>query len=51
MTDSDKNQVGKRYHCETCGLGIICAKAGVGRFTCHGRPMAMSTSKPLPSTD
>ena len=51
MADVDANKAGKRYHCEVCGLGIICAKGGAGRFVCHDRPMAMDSTKPLPSTD
>ena len=45
------NAVGKRYRCEICGLGIMCAKGGSGRFECHGRAMTMDGAKPLPSTD
>ena len=47
----DTNQMGKRYHCVTCGTEVICAKKGGGRFTCHGEPMEMVTAKPLPSSD
>jgi hypothetical protein len=51
VSAADSNQVGKRYHCPTCGLRVMCAKAGTGRFTCHGAPMTMDGIKPLPSTD
>jgi hypothetical protein len=51
MSEIENNQVGKRYRCEQCGLGVMCAKAGPGRFTCHHRPMVMVSTKPLPSTD
>lgn len=51
MADTDTNQVGKRYRCEACGLGIMCAKPGAGRFTCHDQPMTRDDAKPLPSTD
>lgn len=51
MPDAEANQVGKRYRCEVCGLGIMCAKAGAGRFVCHDHPMTLDSAKPLPSTD
>jgi desulfoferrodoxin-like iron-binding protein len=49
MTES--NQVGKRYRCEVCGTQVICVKRGEGRFSCHGQPMELESSKPLPSSD
>jgi hypothetical protein len=51
VADGESNLVGKRYHCEVCGVGIICAKQGAGRFVCHAQPMTMDSAKPLPSTD
>lgn len=54
MTDNPQdaaNQVGKRYVCESCGSEIMCVKRGVGRFHCHGAPMAVVTARPLPSSD
>ncbi|WP_116996691.1 hypothetical protein [Desertimonas flava] len=48
---NDINQVGKRYLCAQCGLTVMCAKGGSGRITCHGEPMELQTTKPLPSSD
>jgi hypothetical protein len=47
----DSNQVGKRYRCEQCGLEVICVRAGAGRFSCHGAPMPLLATRPLPSSD
>ena len=48
---TEQNQVGKRYRCEACGTQVICVKKGEGRFGCHGQPMVLQSSKPLPSSD
>jgi hypothetical protein len=50
-TETAPNQLGKRYECPECGASLICTKAGTGRVTCHGSPMALVTAKPLPSSD
>ena len=47
----EQNQVGKRYRCQVCETVIICVKRGDGRFGCHGQPMELLSSKPLPSSD
>jgi hypothetical protein len=51
MTDIDINKAGKRYTCSTCGCQVMCTKGGAGRVSCHGQPMELHTSKPLPSSD
>jgi hypothetical protein len=45
------NAVGKRYRCRTCGVEAMCVKKGFGRFTCHGSPLELLDTKPLPSSD
>lgn len=45
------NQLGKRYHCETCNTEVLCTKQGSGTVGCHGQDMAEQQPKPLPSSD
>lgn len=45
------NQIGKRYQCEHCGVAVMCVRGGDGRLTCHGQPLTLVTTKPLPSSD
>ncbi|WP_156887684.1 hypothetical protein [Desulfotignum balticum] len=44
-------QLGKRYHCETCGAEVLCTKAGEGAPECCGNKMKLQEPKPLPSSD
>jgi hypothetical protein len=43
--------IGKRYVDEVVGVELLCTKAGAGILACDGRPLALRTPKPLPSTD
>src|SRR5687768_13277816 len=50
-TSGDGTLVGKRYHDESSGLELLCAKAGTGALAADGRPVAVKGAKPLPSSD
>lgn|GEM_PF-176897 len=45
------NLMGKRYQCSTCEALVLVTKAGDGELVCHGQPMEVATTKPLPSSD
>ncbi len=45
------NQLGKRFHCETCGSEVLCIKAGEGAAACCGKAMELMQPKVLPSAD
>ena len=45
------NQLGKRFHCETCGTEVLCIKAGGGDVECCGKAMTLLQPKVLPSAD
>jgi desulfoferrodoxin-like iron-binding protein len=47
----DGNRVGKQYACEICGAVVMCVKPGAGALHCHGAPMELRATKPLPSSD
>jgi len=50
-TGDTKNQLGKRYRCEVCGLELLCVVGGTGNFTCHNVAMVILQQKKLPSSD
>jgi len=43
--------LGTRYNCETCGMEVLCTKAGEGTFVCCEKEMKLQEPKPLPSSD
>jgi hypothetical protein len=45
------NQLGKRFHCETCGTEVLCIKPGDGTVECCAVPMQLQQPKVLPSAD
>ncbi|MEK7848262.1 MAG: hypothetical protein AAB270_05010 [Chloroflexota bacterium] len=45
------NQLGKRSRCATCGMEVLCTKAGQGAVTCHGKEMEVQEPRPIPSSD
>ncbi len=45
------NQLGKRFHCETCGTEVLCIKPGEGEVECCGVAMQLQQPKVLPSAD
>jgi desulfoferrodoxin-like iron-binding protein len=45
------NNLGKRYTCAVCSATVLVTKPGDGDLECHGQPMEIAESKPLPSSD
>ena len=45
------NNLGKRYVCSECEATVLVTKPGGGELECHGQPMQIAESKPLPSSD
>jgi hypothetical protein len=45
------NQLGKRYACPTCEATVLVTKPGDGALECHGQPMEVVQTKPLPASD
>lgn len=45
------NKVGKQYTCGSCDSVVMCVKPGPGDLQCHGAPMELRDTKPLPSSD
>lgn len=54
------NQLGKRFHCDTCNTEVLCIKAfaaevdleeGDGAAHCCGKAMELMQPKVLPSAD
>jgi hypothetical protein len=43
--------LGKRYADDDLGLELLCTRPGKGALTVNGRPLAMKSAKPLPSSD
>ncbi len=44
-------QIGKRYVDESGNLEILCTKPGDGALAADGKPLAIKSAKPLPSSD
>ncbi|HEY9577209.1 MAG TPA: desulfoferrodoxin [Pseudobacillus sp.] len=45
------NQLGKRFECKTCGIEVLCTKAGGGSIECCGNEMELKKSIALPTAD
>ncbi len=43
--------LGKRYRCASCGIEVLCTKAGYGELSSCDKPMSVQDPKPLPSSD
>ncbi|OFW10317.1 MAG: hypothetical protein A3G20_09650 [Acidobacteria bacterium RIFCSPLOWO2_12_FULL_59_11] len=50
-SDNIGSILGKRYHCDACGMEVLCTKAGAGELRSCEKPMALQEPKPLPSSD
>ncbi|HEX7128191.1 MAG TPA: hypothetical protein VF406_20745 [Thermodesulfobacteriota bacterium] len=51
MSETGKNQLGKRYECRGCGAQVLCTQSGDGRVSCCDRPMVVLEPRALPSAD
>jgi hypothetical protein len=45
------SQLGKRYVNEAGDLELLCTKPGQGSLAWDGKPLAIKSAKPLPSSD
>lgn len=44
-------EMGKRYHCEVCGMVVLCLKPGTEPLVCDGEEMPLLHIEELPSGD
>ena len=45
------NQLGKRLYCKTCGIELLCTKAGEGTVSCCKAPLELKKPVALPTAD
>jgi hypothetical protein len=50
-TQQASTQMGKRYADGGLGVELLCTKAGQGTLAVNGRALALTSAKPLPSSD